>query len=191
MRPLVALSLAVGVLTLAACGDDGGSAGSAGGGSQPPSAPPADDYGGAAYVTCDDYLSWREAQDDLEANPEYQDSLDDDNDDVACNDLGQGEYEEAFTAATAEACEAVFLESPDGVLYLDGYGYEQGDCDSAAPLADEWDGDTYVEPADAGAAEGWAQTCEEFFDYTVGGDLYWGDQEVIVGTTDCELLSPY
>jgi hypothetical protein len=100
-------------------------------------------------------------------------------------------YESAFSGATAEACEAVFSESPDGVLYSGDVGYEAVDCENESPWPDAWEGEIgYDDPEEDGYRDGWAQTCETFFVSAIGDDLYWGD-DVTVDQYDCEGMSPY
>lgn len=85
----------------------------------------------------------------------------------------------------------MFLQSPDGMLYSDGTGYTSSDCDLSGSSSDEWDSyETYEEPFDLGESEGWAALCDAFFNYQVAGDLYWGDEEVILSSFDCEAAAP-
>jgi hypothetical protein len=149
--------------------------------------PPEPDY---ELASCTDFYSWRDAQDELDADPALEDALDEDHDGIACNDLAQDEYASGWQEAYPEACGDVFFESPDGVLYADGIGYEQYDCESTDPGSGDWEGDAYSEPEDDGLRDGWQAACEEFFAAYVGGDLFWGE-DVVVSQTDCELASPY
>jgi hypothetical protein len=144
----------------------------------------------AAMASCFDYDSWREAQDALDFDSELEAALDEDLDGVACNVLGQEEFEEAWPTGYAEACEAVFFESPDGLLYLDGVGYEQFECENTDPGPGEWDAYAYGEPEVDGAREGWITACDEFFNAYVGGELFWGD-DVVVSQSDCDLANAY
>jgi hypothetical protein len=181
------LAALVALAGLTACGEDTGSpAGAEEPGGYDQAAPaPEPDYD---LASCD-YYSWREAQDELDADPALEEALDDDYDGIACNDLAQDEYATGWATSYPEACEAVFFESPDGVLYLDGVGYEQFECEDTDPGPGEWEGDPYSEPEDDGLREGWQTACEEFFAY-VGGDLFWGD-DISVTQADCELASSY
>ena len=154
------------------------------------SAAPPPGGGPQGYSDCASFGSWREAQDALESDASLEDSLDDDYDGIACNELAQDEYATGWQTAYPEACEAVFFESPDGVLYLDGVGYEQYECEGTDPGAGDWQGDPFSEPEEDGLRDGWLGACEEFFLYYVGGDLFWGD-DISVTQTDCEFASPY
>lgn len=98
------------------------------------------------------------------------------------------EYEEGWETSYPEACESVFYESPDGVLYLDGVGYEQYECEDSNPGPELWEGGAYSEPEGDGLRDGWETACDEFFNGYVGGDLFWGDT-VHVDRFDCELAS--
>jgi len=51
---------------------------------------------------CLDFYSWRESQDALESDSSLQDHLDDDLDGIACNELAQTEYEDAWAIALTE-----------------------------------------------------------------------------------------
>ena len=145
---------------------------------------------GAPTASCEDFTHWQEAQDALDGDSSLEVALDDDSDGVACNDLGQSEYEEAWPTGYEEACEAVYAESPDGVLYLDGTGYEQSECEISDPGDGEWEADSTGDPGTDGKRDAWTTACDEFFNTTVGGDLYWGD-DVEVTQSDCEYASPY
>ncbi len=134
---------------------------------------------------CSDVGSWREAQDELDADRALEASLDDDLDGIACNDLAQWEHAAAWPGAYVEACEAVFIDAPDGFLHAGGIGYEQIDCENTDPGPAAWDGDRFSEPADDGREDAWMTACEWFFN-DVGDDLYLGD-DIAMSQTDCEL----
>lgn len=103
--------VAVGLL-LAGCGG-GATGGTTTGPAVNPAATPV-----ASGDSCADYLTWREAQDALEAEPDVNADLDSDGDGVACSaELGQPEYDEAWSEAYPEACAGVFDESSTGALY--------------------------------------------------------------------------
>lgn len=106
----------------------------------------------------------------------------------ADGEYGQDLYDEAFTASYSEACTWIFQDSPDGYLYSSGDQYDESDCAYAEPTYPEWDGSD--DPEVQGQSEGWDSACEETF-YAVGDDLYWGDDEVAVSETDCQLANPY
>ena len=144
----------------------------------------------SAAASCGDFTYWQDAQNALDGDLDLQGALDEDSDGVACFDLGQSEYEEGWPTGYAEACEAVFTESPDGVLYLDGTGYEESECENSDPGPGEWEADSTGEPETDGTRDAWTTACDEFFNTTVGGDLYWGD-DVEVTQSDCEYASPY
>lgn len=178
-------------LVLSACGEDG-----TGGPAAYDAAPAYEDPGAGAGVEpgyapdCSDFYTWREAQEEPEADPALEEYLDEDLDGVACNELAQQEYEDGWASAYPEACEAAFFESPDGVLYLDGVPYEAYECEGTDPGPRPWEADAYSEPEEDGSRDAWETACDEFFNGYVGGDLYWGD-DIAVGQVDCELASPY
>jgi hypothetical protein len=181
----LSLGLLLSVCLLASCGSgDGGAPAS------PPPAEPSPSLEPGAEADCSDFLSWREAQDALESDSSLEDYLDDDLDSIACNELAQTEYEDAWASAYPEACEAVFVDSPDGFLYLDDVAYEQSECDGTDPGPSEWEGDSFSEPEEDGSRDAWLVACDEFFNGYVGGDLFWGD-DIVVSSADCELASPY
>lgn len=140
-------------------------------------------------ASCDDYAYWQDAQDALDYEPELERVLDDDYDGVACNELGQGEYESAWPEGFAEACEAVFFDSPDGVLYLDGTGYESFECEGTDPGPGDWE-PVVPDPELDAKRDAWSSACEAFFNGYVGGDLFWGD-ELVVSIDDCEIANDY
>ena len=108
---------------------------------------------------------------------------------MACNDLAQQEYEDAFTTSTTDACEGVFNESPDGYLYWRRVRYSVEDCTSSAPTPDDWEADAFGDPESDGQTNGWNQACDEFYS-TVGNDaVFWGDT-VVVSQSDCESAGP-
>lgn len=182
-RPIVAfICLLTGLALLGGCGES----------SPPPVGANRADagYDEATTASCDDFSYWQEAQDALALDSELEALLDDDFDGVACNELGQAEFEEAWPDGYVEACEAVFLESPDGVLYLDGTGYAQDECENTDSGAGVWEAHATGEPATDGKRDAWTAACDAFFNSTVGGDLYWGD-DVEVTQIDCEYASPY
>lgn len=142
---------------------------------------------------CFDYFSWREAQDALDLDAGLADDLDPDGDGGACDDVAQSEYENGWAEGYAEACQAIFFESPDGTLYDDGVGYDALDCELAEPGPDFWSypDAPFDEPEAVGAREAWNAACGQTFVYVVGSDLFWGDGEVVVTQTDCEMQNPY
>ncbi|MEZ5101973.1 MAG: hypothetical protein R3C15_19665 [Thermoleophilia bacterium] len=139
---------------------------------------------------CDEFYEWRDAQDALDFDSSLEE-LDEDLDGIACNELAEAEYQEAWGPAYVEACDSVFADSPDGFLYSSGAEYQQIECEGTDPGSPGWDGDTFDEPAESAARDAWQTACEEFFVTYVGDDLYWGDDEVIVTQSDCENNSPY
>lgn len=117
---LTASFLILGGAALVSCGD--GTTPTTGGGSGDPTVevtplPSSGSDPEAAVASCDDYTTWREAQDALDADPQLDAVLDDDLDGVACNDLAQEEYDSAFEQGVDDACSFVWQDSPDGVLY--------------------------------------------------------------------------
>ena len=179
---LVIAGLLAGLLLLTACNDPAGSGGAS------PSPQGVDPY--EVPAECSDFSYWQEAQDALDLDSALETTLDDDYDGVACNELGQSEYEEAWPTGYAEACEAVFLESPDGVLYLDGTGYEETECEDTDSGAVDWEADSSGDPEVDGKRDAWIAACDQFFNGLVGGDLYWGD-DVSVSQYNCEEASTY
>lgn len=154
----------------------------------PPKVDPAkQDAPAGTEASCSGFTSWREAQDVLDAGESPD--LDGDGDGDACPEIGQQEYEEAFSTATDNACEAIFSDSPDGVLYYTDTGYEQSDCETAAPLPDQWSASASGDPPAEGATNGWAGACEDFFASTGVDALFWGDT-VVSSQSDCELEGP-
>lgn len=166
----------------AACGSDSTSGG----------ASPASPDAGFEEVRADcfDYTEWSDAQSDLDLDSDLEEALDEDYDGVACNDLAQEEYEEGWAEGYPAACEAAFFESPDGLLYLDGVGYEQYECENTDSGPFDWTADTGGDPWTDGAREGWVAACDEFFNSYVGGELFWGD-DVVVSYDDCEIANDY
>jgi len=141
---------------------------------------------------CDRFGTWREAQDLYETDPELYATLDDDYDDIACNELAQAEFEEGFEEAYPEGCTAIFDDSSDGTLYdSSGYGYDETDCAGADPGPGDWEGDVGSEPRDEGSSAGWQAACEETFLTVVADDLQREDEGVYVTQADCELENPY
>src|SRR5262249_50291231 len=124
---------------------------------------PVPSAGASVSDACADYSTWREAQDALDAEDSLSDVLDDDGDGVACNELGEEEYEPAFEEAYTEACQAVFNESPSGTLFSQGVGYDETDCQAADPGPSEWDADPANEPEDDGHHDGWESACETLY----------------------------
>ena len=187
LRLLAGLCLACALLA-SACGESASEVGPTPASPEGAYVEPEDDDD--ASGSCDDFYAWRDAQDALDGDPGLEEALDEDYDGVACNDLGQSDYEDAWPGGYAEACEAVFFESPDGVLYLDDIGYEQYECEGTDSGAGDWEGDAYSEPETDGARDAWSAACDEFFNGYVGGDLFWGDS-VSVSQTDCDLANAY
>ena len=156
--------------------------------------------GGAGYAapledatldaSCFDYGYWQDAQDALDIDPELAPALDEDGDAVACNELGQTEYEQAWPEGYAEACQTVFADSPDGYLYLDDTAYEQSECDGTDPGPGDWEPAALADPEADGLRDAWTSACEEFFAGYVVGELYWGD-ELTVTQDDCDLANAY
>lgn len=139
--------------------------------------------------SCAEYSTWRETQDALDSDPDLEAALDEDIDGVACNDLAQEEYEEAFTQATVDGCDAVFLDSPDGYLFWRSARFSVEDCTAIAPPADEWEADPSGDPEADGRTNGWTSACEDFYS-AVGNDaVFWGDT-VVVSQLDCETAGP-
>lgn len=144
----------------------------------------------AVEQDCSDFVAWRDAQDALDlSSSDLERLLDDDLDGVACNELAQEEYEDGFQQGAEDACSFVWQESPDGVLYYDDTGYEQSDCDGAAPLPDEWEASSTGDPESEGAANGWSGACEDLFAYVGLDALFWGDT-IVVSQSDCQSASP-
>ena len=168
------------------------STGCGSGASGPPAAPGVAPVGSSR--DCADYLTWRDAQDEMDADAELAADLDSDGDGVACADeLGQPEYEEAWSEAYPEACAAVFDESSTGALYGDdGTEFTDTDCESADPGPGDWEADGTSEPSDDGHRDGWQSACDETFGPSVAsGDLQLEDEGIDVGQADCESESPY
>ena len=53
------------------------------------------------------------------------------------------------------------------------------------PGVGEWEADPSSEPGDDGRSNAWTTACDEFFNTTVGGELFWGDT-VVVSQDDCD-----
>jgi hypothetical protein len=191
VRRLALLIMLTGLVGLLVAGCDSGSdVGPSGGAAVDPT--PAQVL--AVSASCTDFPTWREAQDEMEADSETNVDLDEDGDGVACaEDLGQPEYEEAWSEAYPEACASLFDESSSGALYGDdGTEYTNIDCESADPGAGEWEADAFSEPADDGHRDGWQSACEETFGPSVAfGDLQMEDEGLFVTQSDCENQSPY
>lgn len=142
---------------------------------------------------CSEFMTWRDAQDALELDDGHAPYLGADGDGGACQELAQTEYENGWGTGYPEGSASIFFESPDGYLYSSGIQYESFDCESADPGPGEWDFATTLseEPEADGAHDGWEAACATTFENVVGDDLYWGDDEVWVTQTDCEVANAY
>jgi hypothetical protein len=147
-----------------------------------------------AESSCDDFVSWRDAQDALEADPDVNQALDPYGDEVACvDDLAQPEYEDGWSDGYLEACGWVFAASSTGALYGDdGSEYTVFDCENADPGPGDWEVDTFSEPGDDGGRDGWTAACEETFGPSVAfSDLQLEAEGIYVTQFDCENENPY
>lgn len=104
----------------------------------------------------------------------------------------QAAYESGWYWGQVSACEWIFDQSPDGVLYSAGVGYDWTDCEASHTPAGSWEdsSDPYGDLESNGESDGWRDLCSAFLDSEVGGELFWGDGEVVVGLYDCEDAAP-